>query len=82
MGLSKLGQHDLNDNQFDMLVARYKNPQKTDQVLWTNFMKDIESGKNIPLLVNIILYTLQTGLKNAEPCFVWLCCDIIRQVSS
>jgi len=43
MGLSKIGQHDLNDNQFSLLVSKYRNPQKTDQVMWTKFMADIES---------------------------------------
>ena len=45
MGLSKLGQHDLNDNQFEMLVAQYINPKRPDKILWTQFMSDVESGK-------------------------------------
>lgn len=43
MGFSKLGQHDLNDNQFEMLAEHYANPAKPDQVIWTNFMSDVES---------------------------------------
>lgn len=44
MGFSKLGKHDLNDNQFELLVSYYQNPAKPDQFLWMNFLKDIESG--------------------------------------
>lgn len=44
MGLSKIGHHDLNDNQFAMLVEHYCNPQNPDQILWTKFHDDVESG--------------------------------------
>ncbi|KAK7002739.1 hypothetical protein BgiMline_004147 [Biomphalaria glabrata] len=43
MGLSKIGFHDLNDNQFNLLAAHYRNPSKPDQILWMNFVSDIES---------------------------------------
>ncbi|KAK3798859.1 hypothetical protein RRG08_050238 [Elysia crispata] len=43
MGLSKLGHHDLNDNQFKQLIDNYCNPAKSDQVLWTKFCADVES---------------------------------------
>ncbi|KAH9519717.1 hypothetical protein Btru_070724 [Bulinus truncatus] len=43
MGLSKLGFHDLNDNQFELLAAHYRDPSKPDQILWMNFLADIES---------------------------------------
>jgi Ca2+-binding EF-hand superfamily protein len=45
LGLSKLGQHDLNDSQFAMLCQQYQDPKKDDQVLYAKFVKDIESGE-------------------------------------
>lgn len=47
LGLSKLGHHDLQDAQFEVLIDFYQNPNKEDQVMWKNFMDDIESGENI-----------------------------------
>lgn len=43
MGLSKLGKHDLTQAQFDKLSQYYINKVKPDQVLWKDFLKDIES---------------------------------------
>ncbi|CAH1794695.1 unnamed protein product [Owenia fusiformis] len=43
LGLSKLGQHDLDSKQFQALQDYYQNPVKADQVLWTKFLWDIES---------------------------------------
>ena len=45
LGLSKLGHHDLTDPQYTVLCILYENPNKRDQVLWTKFLWDIESGK-------------------------------------
>ena len=44
LGLSKLGQHDLTEGQYKLLCDVYQNPQKEDQVLWTKFLWDIETG--------------------------------------
>lgn len=43
LGFSKLGQHDLNDSQFELLCKAYQNPQKEDQVLYSRFVADVES---------------------------------------
>ncbi|XP_060063466.1 uncharacterized protein LOC132543930 [Ylistrum balloti] len=43
LGLSKLGQHDLLDPQFQVLIDYYQNPDKEDQVLWTKFTYDVET---------------------------------------
>jgi len=47
LGLSKLAQHDLNDKQFDLLCKVYQDPKKEDQVLYTRFVADVESGQYI-----------------------------------
>ena len=44
LGLSKLGQHDLTQAQFKLLSDLYQNPKKEDQVLWTQFTHDVETG--------------------------------------
>ncbi|KAL8564995.1 hypothetical protein ACOMHN_003371 [Nucella lapillus] len=43
LGLSKLAQHDLNDKQFNLLCTAYQDPKKEDQVLYINFVNDVES---------------------------------------
>lgn len=44
LGMSKLGTHDLTDGHFKILIDAYQNPAKEDQVLWTRFLQDIETG--------------------------------------
>ena len=45
MGLSKVGQHDLNDKQFEVMCRVYQSPKKEDQILYTKFVDDVESGQ-------------------------------------
>lgn len=47
LGLSKLGQHDITEGQYQLLCDFYRNPQKEDQCLWTRFLWDIETGKKL-----------------------------------
>lgn len=44
LGFSKLGQHDFSEGHYKLLCDVYQNPQKQDQVLWTKFLWDIETG--------------------------------------
>ena len=44
LGLSKLGSHDLQEGQFQVLIDAYTNPAKEDQALWTQFLWDVETG--------------------------------------
>ena len=43
IGLSKLGEHDLTEEQFCMLVKMYQCPNQVDYVNWIAFAKDVES---------------------------------------
>ncbi|KAL5019414.1 hypothetical protein ScPMuIL_005136 [Solemya velum] len=43
LGLSKLGQHDMSEGQFQLLAFMYQNPAKQDHVLWVKFTEDVES---------------------------------------
>ena len=51
LGLSALGQHRLTDSQFEALCKMYSSAKMPDKVLWTRFMEDIESGKNLDLML-------------------------------
>ena len=52
MGLSKLGWHDLTDGQHQMLCDCYQDPSKVDNVLYAQFIKDVESGMWFCLVVS------------------------------
>ena len=54
LGLSKLGAHDLTDGHFKILINAYENPTKQDQVLWTKFLNDVETGKCV--LIALLTY--------------------------
>ena len=45
IALSAMGQQDLTDPQVYALGARYADPKRNGNVLWTSFMVDIEKGK-------------------------------------
>jgi hypothetical protein len=47
LGLSKLGLHDINDGQFKLLCDMYQDAQKRDQVQWTKFFWDVQSGESV-----------------------------------
>ena len=54
LGLSKLGQHDLLDPQYQVLIDYYQNPVKEDQVLWTKFTYDVETGELENIRTNML----------------------------
>ena len=43
-GLSSLGQHQLTDAQFEVMVLHYSDPKRAGNVRWTQFLRDIEQG--------------------------------------
>ncbi len=45
MGMSALGKHNLSNSQFEMLAQVYRNPKQPDNIYWTQFLADIESGE-------------------------------------
>lgn len=53
LGLSKLGSHDMQEGQFQVLIDAYQNPAKEDQVLWTKFLWDIETVFTQPNLEKV-----------------------------
>ena len=44
LGLSLIEAHSITEAQFDALARYYANPMKPDEVLWTKFMWDVETG--------------------------------------
>lgn len=44
MGLSAMGQQHLTEKQIEGVVNRYADPKRILNVLWTDFLKDIEKG--------------------------------------
>jgi len=51
-----LGAHDLTDGHFKILINAYENPTKRDQVLWTKFLNDVETGKCV--LIALLTYSI------------------------
>ena len=45
LGFSTLGEHNLSEAQFETLYQHYKSSRLPENVLWTQFMWDVESGK-------------------------------------
>ena len=45
LGLSALGQFQLTEAHFWVLCNHYEHSSMKDQVLWTRFMADVETGK-------------------------------------
>eukprot|EP00106_Octopus_bimaculoides_P000016 XP_014767458.1 PREDICTED: uncharacterized protein LOC106867177 [Octopus bimaculoides] len=41
LGFSKIGFHDMTNDQFDLLCDHYQDPQHKDKIIWTNFNNDI-----------------------------------------
>ncbi|CAB4016979.1 uncharacterized protein LOC110234356 [Paramuricea clavata] len=41
-GLSSLGQHQLTDAQFEVMALYYSDPKRSGNVIWTQFLRDIE----------------------------------------
>jgi len=45
LGLSSMGHHNLSPAQLQTLLHLYENPNDSMRVVWTDFAKDLESGK-------------------------------------
>ena len=43
--LSLMGQSNLTDEQFEVLVQYYRDPKLSGNVMWTRFLTDTESGE-------------------------------------
>ncbi|CAI9726336.1 Hypothetical predicted protein [Octopus vulgaris] len=41
LGFSKIGFHDMTNDQFDLLCDHYQDPHHKDKIIWTNFNNDI-----------------------------------------
>ena len=45
-GLSALGHHNLSEAQFEVICQQYTNLNTPDQIMWTQFMTDVDSGED------------------------------------
>ena len=77
-GLSSLGQHQLTDAQFEVMVLHYSDPKRAGNVIWTQFLKDIEQGnllniKHAKAIISLVNQIVQPEMfSTLKPSLVWL----------